>query len=62
MADDRFLYEESQWNSTQGAAWHGALERMGVESARIKLAQHEGGSAAIIGIRHARDEQSGPTY
>jgi hypothetical protein len=51
MSDQRFPYERSRWNSGEREAarrWHEALERIGLESVRIRLTQVNCSSAGAM--------------
>src|SRR5262245_53272192 len=51
MPDQRFPYEQCPWGSPEKQQqWYEALERIGPEAVRIRLAQVDCGSAGAIAI------------
>jgi hypothetical protein len=63
MSNQRFPYERSRWRSGErdtARQWHEALERVGVESVRIRLTQVNCSSASAVALGTARDEEDDP--
>jgi hypothetical protein len=53
MSNQRFPYERSRWRSGErdtARQWHEALERVGVESVRIRLTQVNCSSASAMAL------------
>jgi hypothetical protein len=53
MAEERFPYEQSQWvpkSPDEQRRWFEALEKIGPENVRSRLAQVPAGSGAVISI------------
>jgi hypothetical protein len=62
MSNQRFPYERSRWRSGErdtARQWHEALERVGVESVRIRLTQVNCSSASAVSHDTQSDDRPG---